>query len=48
LAALLEARGVDVTLHAVPGELHEYAVYARELDRFQRTADFLAARSGAR
>jgi dipeptidyl aminopeptidase/acylaminoacyl peptidase len=48
LAALLEARGVDVTLHAVPDELHEYTVYAHELDRFQRTADFLATRLGAR
>jgi dipeptidyl aminopeptidase/acylaminoacyl peptidase len=48
LANLLEARGVDVTLHAVPDELHEYTVYAHELDRFQRTADFLSARLGAR
>lgn len=47
LANLLEARGVDVTLHAVPDELHEYTVYAHELDRFQRTADFLSARLGA-
>jgi dipeptidyl aminopeptidase/acylaminoacyl peptidase len=48
LAGLLEARGVDVTLHAVPDEVHEYDVYAHELDRFQRTADFLAARLRAR
>jgi len=47
LANLLEARGVDVTLHAVPDELHEYTVFAHELDRFQRTADFLSARLGA-
>ena len=46
LAALLEARGVDVTLHAVPDELHEYTVYAHELDRFQRTADFLETHLG--
>jgi dipeptidyl aminopeptidase/acylaminoacyl peptidase len=44
LANLLEARGVDVTLHAVPDERHEYDVYAHELDRFTRTADFLTAR----
>jgi dipeptidyl aminopeptidase/acylaminoacyl peptidase len=47
LANLLEARGVDVTLHAVPDELHEYATYAHELDRFERTAAFLATRLGA-
>ncbi len=44
LAALLEARGVDVTLHTVPDELHEYTVYAHELDRFERTATFLESR----
>jgi dipeptidyl aminopeptidase/acylaminoacyl peptidase len=48
LANLLEAQGVGVTLHAVPDELHEYTVYAHELDRFQRTADFLASHLGAR
>jgi dipeptidyl aminopeptidase/acylaminoacyl peptidase len=48
LAALLEARGVDVTLHAVPDELHEYTVYAHELDRFARTAAFLEARLGTK
>jgi dipeptidyl aminopeptidase/acylaminoacyl peptidase len=47
LANLLEARGVDVTPHAEPDELHEYAMYAHELNRFQRTADFLATRLGA-
>jgi dipeptidyl aminopeptidase/acylaminoacyl peptidase len=47
LAGLLQARGVDVTVHAVPDELHEYTVYAHELDRFQRTADFLASHLGA-
>jgi dipeptidyl aminopeptidase/acylaminoacyl peptidase len=44
LANLLEAQGVDVTLHAVPDELHEYTVYAHELDRFTRTAEFLESR----
>jgi dipeptidyl aminopeptidase/acylaminoacyl peptidase len=44
LANLLEARGVDVTLHAVPDERHEYDVYAHELDRFTRTADYLERR----
>ncbi len=47
LATLLQARGVDVTLHSVPGELHEYTRYENELDRFQRTADFLCARLSA-
>lgn len=48
LANLLEARGVDVTLHAVPDELHEYTVYTHEVERFTRTADFLIARLGVR
>jgi dipeptidyl aminopeptidase/acylaminoacyl peptidase len=43
LAGLLQARGVDVTLHTAPDELHEYTVYAHELDRFTRTANFLIA-----
>ncbi len=46
LAGLLAARGVDVALRSVPDETHEYTVYAHELDRFQRTADFLAAHLG--
>jgi len=47
LAGLLEARGVDVTVRSTPDELHEYTVYAHELDRFQRTADFLSAHLAA-
>ena len=47
LSNLLEARGVDVTLHAVPDERHEYDVYTHELDRFTRTADYLIKRLGA-
>jgi dipeptidyl aminopeptidase/acylaminoacyl peptidase len=43
LAGLLQARGNEVVLHAVPDELHEYALYAHELERFTRTAEFLIA-----
>jgi dipeptidyl aminopeptidase/acylaminoacyl peptidase len=46
LAGLLDARGVEVAFHAVPDELHEYTVYAHELERFQNTADFLSTHLG--
>ena len=48
LANALEARGIDVTTSAVPDELHEYAVYAHELERFTETANFLIARLATR
>ena len=48
LANALEARGIDVTTSAVPDELHEYAVYAHELERFTETANFLIAHLATR
>ena len=44
LATELRSRGIDVTEAAVPDELHAYVSYARELARFNETADFLSAR----